>query len=158
MYKMTPRARQSLRPAMARHLAVRIASLVRGDVPDDSDGTFLGVVVLGFSLYGGDGAEKLIGDVSENGGAARGDAVLCEEEQEAGEEIVDGSGGCEFAETCCEGGGEIGGRAAILVELGVAVTEGSDFLTGEAPLTGDFASMNREAAAGTFGKAVLTAW
>jgi len=35
----------------------------------------------------------LIGDVGEDGGAARRDFVFGEEEKEAGEEIVDGDGG-----------------------------------------------------------------
>ena len=53
-------------------------------VEDDLRG--LGVFLLG---DGGEGAEELVGDVGEDGGAAGGDFVLREEEELAGEEVVD---------------------------------------------------------------------
>ena len=86
----------------------------------------------------------MVGDVGQDGGAAWGDAVSGEEKQEAGEEVIDGGGGCEFAETGGEGGGEIGGLALIFGEFGVAVAERR-------------VQVGRgEAAAGTLGEAVLT--
>jgi len=59
-------------------------------------------------LDDGDGTEDLVGDVGEDGGASRGDAVLGEEQEQAGEEIVDGGGGGEFFQARGEGGGEVG--------------------------------------------------
>jgi len=47
----------------------------------------------------GDGAVgvwELVGDVGRDGGAARGDAALGEEDKEPGEELVDVDGGVEF--------------------------------------------------------------
>ena len=64
-----------------------------GHVEDDRGG--LGVFLSG---DGGEGAEELVGDVGEDGGAARGDFVLREEEEQAGEEVVDLSGGGEVVE------------------------------------------------------------
>src|SRR3989304_1805853 len=82
------------------------------DVPDDLDGGIFRVFGGGFLLDGGEGVEKLVGDVGEDGGTAGGDAILSEEEQKAGEEVVDGSGGFEFIEAAGESGGKIGGFAA----------------------------------------------
>jgi hypothetical protein len=51
----------------------------------------------------------LIGDVSENRGAAGRDFVFGEEENEAGEEVVDGDGGGKFLKVAGEGSGSVGG-------------------------------------------------
>jgi hypothetical protein len=45
--------------------------------------------------------------------AARGDAVLGLEEEQPGEEVVDGDGGLEFGETSDQLGGELGGFVAL---------------------------------------------
>jgi hypothetical protein len=62
----------------------------------------------GLAFYGGHGAEDLVGDVGQDGGAAGRDAIFGEKEEQAGEEFVDGAGGGEFFEAAGEGGGEIG--------------------------------------------------
>jgi hypothetical protein len=76
-----------------------------------------------FVLDGGEGAQKLVGDVSENGGTARGYAVLRKLEEETGEEVIDGDGGLEFGEIGGEDGGQIRSFALVLGKLGVAGTE-----------------------------------
>ena len=58
---------------------------------------------------GGEGAEELVSDVGEDGGAASGDLVLGEEEQQAREEVVDLGGRGEVVEVGGEGGGDFGG-------------------------------------------------
>ena len=70
-------------------------------------------------IDGGEGAEELVGDVGEHGGAARGNSIFGEEEKEAGEEFVDGNGGAEFLEVGGEDGGSFRGVLLILWELGV---------------------------------------
>ena len=62
------------------------------------------------------GWEELIGDVSEDGGAARRDFVFREEQEKAGEEVVNGDGGTEFR----EGDGSDGGLAVVFGEASVA--------------------------------------
>jgi hypothetical protein len=59
-----------------------------GHVADDLDGgvgIFLGMEL---AIDGGEGAEQLVGDVGEYGGAAGGDFVLGEEEEQAREELL----------------------------------------------------------------------
>ena len=51
--------------------------------------------------------QELVGDVGEDGGAARGDAAFGDEDEEAGEELVDVHGGIELGELGEEVGGEI---------------------------------------------------
>ena len=53
---------------------------------------------------GGEGAEKLVGDVGEDGGATGGNFVLREEEEQAREEIVDLCGRGEVVEVDGEDG------------------------------------------------------
>jgi hypothetical protein len=103
------------------------------------------VLRLVFAVEGRYGAEELIGDVGEDGGTARRDAVLGDEQEKAGEEIVDVGGGVELAESGGEGVGKIGGRGAILRELGVSGAEASVGLR------------DGEAAAGAVREAVLAA-
>jgi hypothetical protein len=75
-----------------------------GHIPNDGPRCFgLGFIfavifTIIFTLDGRDGAQELIGDVGQNGGAARGNPVVRESEKQAGEEVVDGLGGFEFAE------------------------------------------------------------
>ena len=93
---------------MARSLADGardVAGLEAGDFLDD-DGLFL--------AEGAVGVEELIGDVGEDGGAARGDAALGDEDEEAGEELVDGDSGVEFGGLGEEIGGEVFGVAGRL--------------------------------------------
>src|SRR5882762_2840325 len=79
-------------------------TLWTGHVEDDG-----GVLAIFFFGDGGEGAEELVGDVGEDGGAAGGDFVLGEEEEQAGEEIVDLGGGGEIVEVDGEGGRDFGG-------------------------------------------------
>ena len=51
---------------------------------------FVAFCLLGFLVDGVDGAEELVGEVAEDGGAARGDFILREEQEEPGEEVVEG--------------------------------------------------------------------
>ena len=61
------------------------------------------VVRVEFVVDGGEGAEFEAGDISEDGGAAGGDAVLDEEAGEFGEEVVDLGGGAEVGGFVAEG-------------------------------------------------------
>ena len=80
---------------------------------------------LVFVVHEGDGAEKLVGDIGEDGGAARRDAILAEQEKQAGQEFVDRLGGGEFGEAGSEVGARIGviRIGLILRQVGVAGTE-----------------------------------
>jgi hypothetical protein len=51
---------------------------------------FVAFSLLGFLVDGVDGAQELAREVAEHGGAARGDFILREEQQETGEEVVEG--------------------------------------------------------------------
>ena len=75
-----------------------------GHVEDDRGG--LGVFLFG---DGGEGAEELVGDIGKDGGAAGGDFVLREKEEQAGEEVVDLGGGGKVVEVDGEGGGDFSG-------------------------------------------------
>jgi len=70
-------------------------------------------VVVGVALVvvvdGAVGVEELIGDVGQDGGAARGDAALGDLDKEIGEELVDREGGLELGEFADEFRGEIRG-------------------------------------------------
>jgi hypothetical protein len=69
------------------------------------------IFLLFFELaIAGDGAmgvEKLVGDISHDGGATRGDAALGDEDEEAGEKLVDVDTGAELGEFGEEFGGEV---------------------------------------------------
>jgi hypothetical protein len=56
---------------------------------------------------GGECAEEEIAGVDQDGGAARGDAVLRDEGEKFGDEFIDVGGGGEFFEAGGEFGGEI---------------------------------------------------
>src|SRR5260370_35628001 len=62
----------------------------------------------GFLGDGGEGAEEKVADVSEDGGAASGDAVLGEKAEEIGENLVEVGGGLQFGELAEESDGEVG--------------------------------------------------
>jgi hypothetical protein len=71
------------------------------------------ICILKFEgIFAGDGAvgvEELVGDVSQDSGASRRDAAFGEEDEEAGEELVDVDGGVELGELGEELGGEVEG-------------------------------------------------
>ena len=78
-----------LRAPIYRGRAVRT-----GKIQDDGGaGCVFGGLRLPFLLDGREGAEELVGDVGQDGGAARGDAVLREMDEERGEEVIDLRGG-----------------------------------------------------------------
>lgn len=84
-----------------------------------------------FLFDGGEGAEKQAGDIGDDGGAARGDAVLGEEDEELGEDLVDVGGGGKLAEIAGEVGGEVGRVGGwrpkvdvVFAEIGRGVREG----------------------------------
>jgi hypothetical protein len=70
------------------------------------DGGIVGVY-LELAVHGGDGAEKQIADVGEDGGTARRDTILREKEQEFGENVVDIGGRGELGGFAGESGAEI---------------------------------------------------
>jgi hypothetical protein len=97
------------------------------------------------------GVQELVGDVSQNGGAARGDAAFGDEDKEFGEELVDVGSGLELGEFPDEFGGEIGGVRRGGLRLGVAEAK-----TGARVQDGKLAAatvVGVVAAAGTFGGA-----
>jgi hypothetical protein len=89
-----------------------------GHVEDDLGR--LGVFLFG---DGGEGAEELVGDVGEDGGAAGGNFVLGEEEEKAGEEIVDLGGGGKVVEVGGEGGSNFGRIVLICLKRRVSRAE-----------------------------------
>jgi hypothetical protein len=84
-----------------------------------------------FVLDGGDGAEFEVGDVSEDGGSAGGDAVLDQKEGEFGEKIVDLDSGTEVERLVAEGSGKIGIDELGFEAGGVAEAEGGVLGDGE---------------------------
>jgi hypothetical protein len=75
--------------------------------------------------------EEQVAGVSDDGGAARGDAVAGDQEEKVGENVIDVQGGFEFGELANEFGGKIarsrGGRLEVGVfeaEIGRAAVEG----------------------------------
>jgi len=97
---------------------VVLGAVGAGHVENDLGG--LGVYLFG---DGGEGAEELVGDVGEDGGAAGGDFVLGEEEEQAREEVVDLGGGGEVVEVGGESGGDFGGFRLILWQAAVGRAE-----------------------------------
>jgi hypothetical protein len=74
-------------------------------IVDDSDGLFVGGI--GFEDDGAVRVEELVGDVGQDGGATGGDAAFGDENEEAGEELVDVNGGVELGELGEKVGGEV---------------------------------------------------
>ena len=104
-----------------------VFALGADQVEDDLLGGVGGDFVLDF--VGAVGVEDKVAGVGHDGGASRGDAVLGEEAQEAGEELVDFGGGVELGEIAEEFGGEcgvglVGGGPEIVqrAEAGAGVT------------------------------------
>jgi hypothetical protein len=60
-----------------------------------------------FAVDGAVRVEELVGDVTQDGGAARGDAAFGDENEEPGEKLVDVDGGVELGEFGEEVGGEV---------------------------------------------------
>ena len=99
---------------------------------------FAGFGGEGFEVDGAEGAEELVATVDHDGGAARGKAVLREEDEEAREEVADVFRGLEVGRGAEEFGGELGvgtvvGRTEIVAgakagagvaSLGAAVAPG----------------------------------
>ena len=106
------------------HFGARSVSIRARHVDDDS----LRLVVLraAFVLDGGQGAEKEVTGVGHDGGAARGNAVLRLEKEEAGEEVVDRDGGLEFGETGDEFGREVSRLVALLLAERMLGAEGGE--------------------------------
>jgi len=86
---------------------LRLIALVPGNV-EDSLRDF-GRLFRLHALDGGESAEELIGDVGENGGTASGNAVLCLENDELGEEAVDAIEAVEVFGVFDEFGSEVSG-------------------------------------------------
>jgi hypothetical protein len=121
-------------------------------VHDDGDGFVAGValvVVINRAVR----MQELVGNVSQDGGAARGDAAFRDEGEEIGEELVDGDGGLEVREFPDELGGKIDGVGRGRLRLGMAETK-----TGARIHDGKLAAatlVGVMAAAGAFGGARL---
>ena len=64
-------------------------------------------LAIDFALDGNQRVEKLVGDVSEHGGATRGDTILNDEDEELGKELVDLLGGLQVVELTEEVGGKV---------------------------------------------------
>lgn len=92
-----------------------VVAVWAGHIEDDLGG--FGICFFG---DGGEGAEELVGDVGEDGGAAGRDFVLGEEEEQAGEEVVDLGGGGEVVEVGGEGGGDFDGVVLVCRERRVS--------------------------------------
>lgn len=82
------------------------------------------VVVVGdFAVDGRKGTEEEVADVGENGSAPGGDAVLGQEDEEVGEDLVDVVGGLEGGELADELGGEVFGFGLFFEGTGVGVAK-----------------------------------
>jgi hypothetical protein len=100
---------------------VRISVAVwAGHVKDDFYRLVFAGLRVKLAIDCGESVKQLVSDISEDGGAARGDFIFGEEEKEAGEEFIDGDGGAEFPEVGGEDGGGFRGVLLILGELGVS--------------------------------------
>jgi hypothetical protein len=71
-----------------------------------------------FAVDGAVGVEELVGDVGQDGGAARGDAAFGDKDQELGEELVDVNGVLELGGFTEEVGGEVERIIGRLLEPG----------------------------------------
>jgi len=102
-------------------IVVRVSVWTR-HVKDDLYWLVFAGLGVEFVVDGGQGAKELVGDVGEDGGAARGDFIFGEEEKKPSEEFVDGNGGAEFLEVGGEDDGSFRGVLLILGQLGVGGT------------------------------------
>ncbi|PYU73893.1 MAG: hypothetical protein DMG49_05475 [Acidobacteria bacterium] len=77
-----------------RHGMVR--SVTIGTRHIDDDPLWIAEFGVGFVLEGAVGVKQLIGDVSRNGTAGRGNAAFGDQDHELGEELVDVDGGLKL--------------------------------------------------------------
>jgi hypothetical protein len=91
--------------------------------------------------------EELVGDVGEDGGAARGNAAFGDEGEETGEELADVHGGIELGELGEEVGGEVFGVGLQGKWAGVTETETGlsvqDAMAALAAVDGEMAAAGR---------------
>jgi hypothetical protein len=93
----------------------------------------VGEFALALEFDGGECAEEEIAGVDQDAGAARGDAIFREQDDEPGDEFIDVGGGGEFLEAGGEFGGEIDDGAGGGLEMGViAAVEAGIGAEGEA--------------------------
>jgi len=99
---------------VACHRGVLLVAIGARHIEDE----LLGLVAyrIGFTGDGTVGVEELVGDVGEDGGAARGDAAFGDKDEEPGEKLVDVDAGVKFGEF----GEEVGGKVfrVVLWRLG----------------------------------------
>jgi len=82
-------------------------------------------LAIDLALDGHEGVEQLIGDVGEDGGTARGDTVLHDEDEELGEKLVNLVGGLKIVELDQEIGGQVdvNGLRGLDLECGMTKAE-----------------------------------
>jgi len=76
---------------------------------NDGTGGVRGGFRIALLLDGRERAEKELADIGEDGGAARGDAVLGQEQVELAKGMMDAGGSAEVVGMAGEHGGEVGG-------------------------------------------------
>ena len=96
---------------------VQLAGWAR-DVADLDHGNLFFELEEVFAVDDAVGVEELVGDVTQDRGAARGDAALGNKDQELGEELVDVNGGLKLGEFGEEFPGEVEGIIWRLLEPG----------------------------------------
>jgi hypothetical protein len=79
------------------HGMVLLAGWAR-DIADLDHGDLFLELEEVFAVDGAVGMEELVGDVGQDGGAARGDAAFGDKDQELGEKLVDVDGRVELGE------------------------------------------------------------
>jgi hypothetical protein len=96
-------------------------------------------LTIDFALDGNQGVEELVGYVSENGGATRGNAILHDKDQEFGKELVDLLGGLQIVELTEEVGGKVdlNGLCGLQLQSGMAKTKAGADGAKAAPPSGD---------------------
>ena len=77
-----------------------------------------------FAFDGFEAVEEQLADVGEEGGVARGDAVLGDQSKEFTQDVVEVVGGLELAGEAGELGGDTVGVAELLLSAGMVETEG----------------------------------
>jgi len=87
---------------------VQLAGWAR-DVADLDHGNLVLELEEVFAVDGAVGVKELVGDVTQDGGAAWRDTPCGNKDQELGEELVDVNGGLELGEFGEEFGGEVKG-------------------------------------------------
>ena len=96
---------------------VQLAGWAR-DVADLDHGDLFLELEKVFAVDGAVGVEELVGDVTQDRGAARRDAPFGNKDQELGEELVDVNGGLKLGEFGEEFPGEVEGIIWRLLEPG----------------------------------------